>query len=122
MQKQGMELRLLKAITIAPSQSRIIPIVIEQNAPYFGESIAVDITFASGDTSQAIPISIPINQRHSKPPERHFLKATFFFANALPSPFIAIPPITVGKAPPILALRELLSELRLLGLMYPLAR
>ncbi|KAF8876046.1 hypothetical protein CPB84DRAFT_1838726 [Gymnopilus junonius] len=103
----GIELGLLKMITIAPSQTRIVPITIEQNAPYFGESIALDMTFTSDDGFHVISVSVPVNQHQLKLVERQFFIATFFFADALPSPFIIIPPANAEKdrkTPTILAL------------------
>ncbi|PPQ74189.1 hypothetical protein CVT26_004486 [Gymnopilus dilepis] len=104
----GLELKLLNTITIAPSQTRVIPIEIIQSAPYFDlKDIVIELTFVSENISHVVPISIPINHLQQKASERQSFTATFFYANATPSRFIAIPPFTQGtggNALPILAL------------------
>ena len=110
-ESQGLELKLLNTITIAPSQTRVIPIEIIQSAPYFDlKDIVIELTFVSENISHVVPISIPINHLQQKASERQSFTATFFYANATPSRFIAIPPFTQGtggNALPILALRKL---------------
>ncbi|KDR81373.1 hypothetical protein GALMADRAFT_263657 [Galerina marginata CBS 339.88] len=105
--EQGMTLQLRTKVKIAPSQTRVLPISIEQSLPYFGENVAVNVTLVCGDSVHTISVIIPIIHRQLSTPERQSIKGTFFFANSTPSAFIAIPPRTsehTEKAPPILTL------------------
>ncbi|KAJ3508201.1 hypothetical protein NLJ89_g5882 [Agrocybe chaxingu] len=51
------------SFTIAPSQTRILPVRIHQTTPFFGETITFDLTLESGTDSQILSISMPITQR-----------------------------------------------------------
>lgn len=106
--KQGMTLTIKDKLIIAPSQTRIVPINVQQSLPFYGENLEFTLSLVSGDISKELPISIPIIQHDLLEPGRRLIKGTFFFANSMPSAFIVVPPTNLDNltsAPPILALR-----------------
>ncbi|PPQ78159.1 hypothetical protein CVT25_015492 [Psilocybe cyanescens] len=105
--KQGMTLTIKDKLIIAPSQTRIVPINVQQSLPFYGENLEFTLSLVSGDISKELPISIPIIQHDLLEPGRRLIKGTFFFANSMPSAFIVVPPTNLDNltsAPPILAL------------------
>ena len=122
---------------IAPSQTRIIPIKLEQTAQYFGNLLTLNIRLveyspipdlARNDTGRTITLSVVLNIRHVQlwsTSSWEALRATFFFASTHPTYFLAKPPIhpiSDGKIQiPILALRKLfiLSHSYLCLLIWP---
>ncbi|CAA7270176.1 unnamed protein product [Cyclocybe aegerita] len=96
------------SFTIAPSQTRILPLRIHQTTPFFGETIIFDLTLESGTDSQILSISMPVTQRRLREiTGRQVLKGSFFFASSMPSSFLTMPPpmTNVSSAyPPMLAL------------------
>jgi hypothetical protein len=101
-------LRLRDRFTIAPSQTRVIPIVIEQTAPFRDDSIQLHLLLTSGHISRNISVVIPVVHKKWSPSERHALKGTFFFSASNPSAFITVPPTLEPPRQqlPILALRS----------------
>jgi len=103
-----MNLRLRDRFTIAPSQTRVIPIVIEQTAPFKDDSIQLHLLLTSGQISRKLSLIIPVIHKNWGSSERQALKGTFFFTSN-PSAFIAVPPMLEPPRQqlPILALRWL---------------
>ena len=101
-------LRLRDRFTIAPSQTRVIPIVIEQTAPFKDDSIQLRLLLISGQISRKLSAVIPVVHKKWGPSERQALKGTFFFSTSNPSAFIALPPMLEPPRQqlPILALRS----------------
>ncbi|KAF8803609.1 hypothetical protein BYT27DRAFT_7109472 [Phlegmacium glaucopus] len=103
---KGISLRLRDRFTIAPSQTRVIPIVIEQTAPFKDDSIQLHLSLTSGQISQKLSVIIPVVHKNWGSSERQALKGTFFFLTSNPSAFIALPPMLEPprQQSPILAL------------------
>ncbi|KAF8163069.1 Alpha/Beta hydrolase protein, partial [Crassisporium funariophilum] len=92
---EGISLVLRDSITIAPSQTRVVPIYIDQTASYRDEVLHLEITMASHEASQTLSVTIPITHRKAWPYfERQALRGTFFFAKSTPSVFLAVPPMS----------------------------
>ena len=109
---QGISLRLLRETRIAPTQTRIIPLRIVQSEPFTAKELHINVQVVSGASIAIISVSLPINH-HSRWTSSSFtpLKASYFFAESMPTSFVALPPIkhnNDGPRPPILALRWLL--------------
>ncbi|KAF8964119.1 hypothetical protein BDZ97DRAFT_1758215 [Flammula alnicola] len=88
--------------------TRVLSISISQSAPFFGETIELDISLASGNLSEIISVSIPVTHHVLYSSERQAFKGSFLFQGSMPSVFLAIPPTikTSAQSPPILALRR----------------
>jgi hypothetical protein len=104
-----MDLKLpAKQTVIAPLQTRIVPLFIDQSAPFVDEVIEFDILLKSGHLVEKLSLSIPITNRFLTSLERRALKGTFVWAGSSASTFLAIPPAidNAEQTPPILTLRE----------------
>jgi hypothetical protein len=93
--------------TIAPSQTRLIPIIIEQTAPFEDDSIQLHLLLTSGPITRHLSVIIPVIHKKWGLSQRQALKGTFFFSTSNPSAFIAVPPMLEPPRQqlPILALR-----------------
>jgi hypothetical protein len=93
--------------TIAPSQTRVIPVVIEQTAPFRDNNIQSHLLLTSGQISRNLSVIIPVVHKKWGSSQRQALKGTFFFSTSNPSAFIAVPPMLEPPRQqlPILALR-----------------
>ncbi|KAF8197391.1 hypothetical protein BJ912DRAFT_1078312, partial [Pholiota molesta] len=103
----GMDLKLpAKQTVIAPLQTRIVPLFIDQSAPFVDEVIEFDILLKSGHLVEKLSLSIPITNRFLASLERRALKGTFVWAGSSASTFLAIPPAVdnAEQTPPILTL------------------
>ena len=100
-------MRLRDMFTIAPSQTRVIPVVIEQTAPFRDDSIHLHLLLTSGQISRNLSVNIPVVHKKWGSSERQALKGTFFFSTSNPSAFITVPPMLEPPQQqlPILALR-----------------
>lgn len=106
---QGIQVRLLRETRIAPSQTRIVPLVITQTEPFSESSIALEVTASNSQQQVVLSVSLPIKHiplwdASSFTP----IISTYFFSTSTPTAFVAIPPKeqAVGEAlPPLLFLR-----------------
>jgi len=100
---------------VAPSQVRVVPLVILQHHIFRGDLLDVIVTIAYGsDQELEMAVSLPIKQRNStEAPEHVAFKATYLYNSAMPTAFLAIPPVNHPQksSPPILALRQFLMPL-----------
>ena len=108
---KAIKLSLRRKSRIAPSQMRIVPVQISQNAPFYANELHVEITMVSDGISKAVAVSIPIRNLTLGNPSA--IKATYFYGHSMPTAFIAIPPsLHVERSHPIiLALRQYSSTL-----------
>ncbi|KAL5490095.1 hypothetical protein ACEPAI_4928 [Sanghuangporus weigelae] len=112
----NISLSILDRQVIAPSQTRIVPILIKQTGNYDGRTLSFNITLSENpkqsDASESASVSIPVtlSLRQLRPwTSLSFepIRATFFFAKTHPTYFLAKPPKATrddGYPIPILAL------------------
>jgi hypothetical protein len=107
---QGLHIRLLSAISLAPTQTRIIALELVQIKAYHGDGLEVTIELESGVHTAAITTVLPVKHHlHLGALNGPAIKATYFFAGTMPTAFLAIPPTAqnqVEPKPPLLSLRE----------------
>jgi len=103
---EAVRLGLKHTIRLAKGQTRLLPLEISQITPFFGDEIAVDVHLESAQGAQILPITLPV--KHWEGPRA--IRASFFFANSIPSIFCAIPPPVNTDTPsiPVVALRNYL--------------
>jgi len=103
-------LTVLQPVTIAPTQTRIIPIVISQQEAFFEQHIVFDIVLESADSRFDL-LSVAIQVKHHASlgsqdrEERTVVQGTYLYAHSMPTAFLALPPKSGSNGPPILALR-----------------
>lgn len=106
-------------IKIAPSQLRVVPLIISQDNPFYGNELGVTVTvFCESGQEQHILISLPVKQQSTaRSHDLRAFKATYFFGDAMPTAFLAIPPIGQPRIshPPVLALRNYTSDASLMN-------
>lgn len=107
---KGLSLKLQLEISIAPSQTRIVPLLISQNMPFYGLELKVEITMISAEgATRIVPISLPVNQLNRWTASAYKpIIATYFYSSSMPTAFVVVPPILHNSGtsqPPILALR-----------------
>ncbi|KXN90500.1 hypothetical protein AN958_04172 [Leucoagaricus sp. SymC.cos] len=105
---QELELRLKQSTRIAPSQLRVVPLIVFQHRPFYSSSLEMVATAIteSGDELQ-IHLTLPITQRNTASVYEHVaLMATYLFGTSMPTAFTAIPPVNKpqNSNPPVLAL------------------
>ncbi|KIM87649.1 hypothetical protein PILCRDRAFT_815224 [Piloderma croceum F 1598] len=102
-------LHLLSETRIAPTQTRIVPLRIIQSKQFLAKELRINVTAVSDTfTPTLISLSFPIHH-HSKWTSSSFkpIKASYFFAESMPTPFVVLPPRQPNDGeprPPILAL------------------
>ncbi|KAL5532933.1 hypothetical protein ACEPAF_4707 [Sanghuangporus sanghuang] len=104
-------LSILDRQVIAPSQTRVVPILIKQTGKYDGRTLSFNITLSENpkqnDASEPASVSIPVtlSLRQLRLWNRlafESIRATFFFASSHPTYFLAKPPkATRSDASPI---------------------
>ncbi len=108
---------------IAPTQTRVVPVRITQNASVAFRQLSLDLYLVSGGASETLRVTLPV-VRHALwnaivyPTDG--IKASYFFAAAMSTAFIVKPPQEPNSGeprPPILALRKLAFTLRSLHLL-----
>uniref|UniRef100_A0A8H8CMV3 Peptidase S9 prolyl oligopeptidase catalytic domain-containing protein n=1 Tax=Psilocybe cubensis TaxID=181762 RepID=A0A8H8CMV3_PSICU len=103
----GLSLVVQDGFTIAPSQTRVVPVIIKQTLPFYGDSLEFTLLLTSDRASKNLSVSIPLVHHDMKTVGSISIKASYFFASSMPTAFIAISPpsrSTIKKAPPIMAL------------------
>ncbi|KDQ60583.1 hypothetical protein JAAARDRAFT_76873 [Jaapia argillacea MUCL 33604] len=107
-QSDAIEISHLKKMRLAPTQTRVIPLEISQSKPFTGTELHVDLIVTCGDSSTVVSATIPIKQHSMWTVSRYsVIKASYFFAESNPTPFLVIPPAQPNDGeprPPILAL------------------
>jgi len=104
-----MTLTIQRPTVIAPSQTRVVPLLLSLHDLFHLPTIGVDLAVISNEgVTKTIAVKIPVNHHgrwtpsFSKP-----IKATYFYSPSIPTAFLAVPPVlrTLGEThPPILAL------------------
>ncbi|KAH6918772.1 hypothetical protein BKA70DRAFT_28649 [Coprinopsis sp. MPI-PUGE-AT-0042] len=109
-QPEALDVSLLRETRIAPSQSRIVPIQINQTAPFVNDSVELVLKYKldSGETWNA-NVSLAINHlsQWSGGIARQQILGSFFFAGSTPSLFASLPPTSPQLKtlnPPVVAL------------------
>ena len=117
---QGLNLELMHETRLAPTQTRILPVVLTQTEEFHGSHLFIDLTAVVSASSQiVITITLPIKQFTLW--ETHhfdFITATYFYATSIPTAFVAIPPKLPNDGaalPPLLDLRKFHRSLKLLS-------
>jgi len=106
-----MELRLKQSTIIAPTQSRTIPVSIQQSEPFYGDTIEVEIVLVAGPVTERVTACLAVVHKAFDSQEHKWVQGTFFFADSMPSLFQAIIPavtqtLNTNNVFPILALRS----------------
>ncbi|KAF9475666.1 hypothetical protein BDN70DRAFT_996247 [Pholiota conissans] len=91
---------------IAPLQTRVIALYLEQSAPFMAKEIDFNVMLQSGSLIENLSLSIPISQRRLSSLRDQPLKGTFLLARTSASAFLAVSPTfdNIAQTPPILAL------------------
>lgn len=107
-----MSLSLLQKQRLAPSQTRVVPIIINQLKVFQKPILQLSITLFNSQTSSEVTLFPTLDIRHwsswDDVAEYKAIQATYFLADT-PVPYQAIPPLLPNHGlpkPPILALRE----------------
>ena len=124
---KNLQVTLINKQTIAPSQTRIVPLKLEQTDKFLEESLELHVKLvehsshlARDPLGRTEELSVTLNIRQLKlwdSSSWDAIRATFFFASTHPTYFLTTPPILPTKGvlvPPILALREFLLYIILL--------
>lgn len=108
--RQSLGVELLQKIRLAPTQTRILPIRITQTKPISQSHIEIKVIAVSSGPTFAVHARIPIRTLSSwKEDSFQPVRGTYFFANSMPTAFLAIPPVHPNAErilPPVLALRK----------------
>ena len=111
---KGVNLSLLHEVIIAPSQTRIVPVLLSQSEAFMGDKLLLEMMLFSNasDSSEEVAllsVEVVIRQiSHWESKDLQAIKATYLYAGSQPTAFLAVPPIlrTNGSAEnPVLALR-----------------
>ncbi|KAH8829622.1 hypothetical protein DL96DRAFT_1792502 [Flagelloscypha sp. PMI_526] len=93
-------LSLLSQTSLAPSQTRVIPISIAQKAPFLGHSLNFTLLgeTLSGSKNFEVPVSLHISRLTLADTDSPWslissVKGTHFYADTMPSIYYAIPPL-----------------------------
>ena len=109
-------LELLSEIQIAPTQTRIVPLTIDQRAPISSRELRLSVDVECSDVTQVVTVVLPVKQLkrwdalHYEP-----IEGTYLFATCIPTLFLSLPPQYPAEhkhLPAILALRKSLIALR----------
>lgn len=101
-------------IRLAPTQTRILPLKLTQNYPLPPSitTIPLKITLISATSTDKTVVEVELTVSHvsGKEGENVKIKASYFYAESMPSNFVVLPPLenTGGKGGPgpvVLALR-----------------
>ncbi|KAJ6500423.1 hypothetical protein C8R45DRAFT_67979 [Mycena sanguinolenta] len=108
----GFAVELLRPTTLAPSQTRIIPLRIIQAAQFTRPTLSIKLTLTSSDTNKTLMLSATHSVKHLPAWSTGNLSAisgTYFYAQEMPTVFSAFPPLLENiehqtPQPPILCL------------------
>ncbi|KAJ8699615.1 hypothetical protein PTI98_002711 [Pleurotus ostreatus] len=103
-------LRLKQETHLAPSQTRIIPIVIEQHSAFCGGELRIRVRAQGQSTLYPSTVSVTVPIKHLEGwdgkdrPKLYSIKASYFYAHSMPTNFVVVPPLyrnegEVSKAP-----------------------
>ncbi|KAL4262942.1 Peptidase S9 prolyl oligopeptidase catalytic domain-containing protein [Pleurotus pulmonarius] len=107
---KAITLRLKEETHLAPSQTRVLPIVIEQNSDFHEDELRIRVWAQGQSTRYPTTVSITIPVKHLKGwggndrPKLYSIKASYFYAHSMPTNFMVVPPLrrnegVVSKAP-----------------------
>ncbi|KAJ7684731.1 hypothetical protein DFH06DRAFT_1277353 [Mycena polygramma] len=106
----AISVELLRNTTIAPSQTRIVPLRIVQKAPFREALFEVKLTLTS-DTAKDLTLTVPLAVKHlpSWSANLSAITGSYFYAKEMPTAFSAFPPLLENvkgqePQPPILCL------------------
>jgi hypothetical protein len=108
----GFSVELLRSTTIAPSQTRIVPLRMVQTAQFTKSTLGMKITLTS-DSNKTSTLSVALPLKHLPRWSANTLSAitgSYFYAQEMPTAFSAFPPLFENinhqkPQPPILCLR-----------------
>ncbi|KAI1790745.1 hypothetical protein LXA43DRAFT_973466 [Ganoderma leucocontextum] len=106
---ENLAVSLLQKTRIAPTQTRVIPVVFGQTGPFYSDELEVMLTVESGGSEGEVYVTIPV-QQHTQWSADNIpaggIKATFFYGSSMPAAFLVVPPEEPRDVPlpPILAL------------------
>ncbi|KAF9532428.1 hypothetical protein CPB83DRAFT_891154 [Crepidotus variabilis] len=106
---EGIQLSLPSTVDIAPTQTRTVPILVNQDRPFFTEHLSFELVLKSDDASITLSVTLPIVHHTSITYQQgsQVVEATYLSENAAPLAFLAVSPSTPNNHepdPPILAL------------------
>ncbi|KAJ7043274.1 hypothetical protein C8F04DRAFT_1074310 [Mycena alexandri] len=108
----GFDVELLRNTTIAPSQTRIVPLHIVQTAPFRKSTLTIKLTLSSETQTKPLTLSASLPVKHLPAWSTNNLSAimgSYFYAQEMPTLFVAFPPLldnikNQNSQPPILCL------------------
>ncbi|KAJ7771786.1 hypothetical protein B0H16DRAFT_1772103, partial [Mycena metata] len=108
----GLDVELLRSTTIAPSQTRIVPLRIVQTARFTKSALHIKLTLSSETQTKPMTLSVSLPVKHLPAWSTNNLSAimgSYFYAQEMPTLFAAFPPLLENlenqePQPPILAL------------------
>lgn len=107
---KGLVLQLQRKTSIAPSQMRIIPLLIVQETAYDQPKLQIELTVVSNAGVTKV-LNVVLDIRHLSiwtVSTYSPITATYFYSNSMPTAFVVVPPIYPNPREPwrhILALR-----------------
>ncbi|KAI0085425.1 hypothetical protein BDY19DRAFT_896611 [Irpex rosettiformis] len=97
---KSFKLRLLENTRIAPGQTRIVPLTVDQQDRFTEESIELEVHLTSSSGSKtAIQITLKprqVSQWDTGSNEYQTFIATYFYATSTPTAFVTVPPKQTG--------------------------
>jgi hypothetical protein len=113
-----------QSFSIAPLQTRIVPVFLTQTAPFDGTELIFNIrAISENGRTETLSITLPVKHHASASiSDGEILKGSFLFASSSPSLFLATPPMFKEEKPlpPVLALRKSVRILRIPLMKAPL--
>ncbi|KAM5531823.1 hypothetical protein V8D89_014522 [Ganoderma adspersum] len=105
---ENLTVSLLEKSRIAPTQTRVIPVILAQTGPVYLDELEIILTLKSGDSESEVYVTIPLAhhpQWSSESVPASGIKATFFYGTSMPAAFLVAPP----KEPPAVPLPPILA-------------
>ncbi|KAF7338633.1 Transmembrane protein [Mycena venus] len=108
----GFDVQLLRPTTLAPSQTRIVPLRIVQSGRYTRASLGIRLTLTEAESNKTLALSITLPVKHHpawSTGNLSTITGTYFYAQEMPTAFSAFPPLRENAEhedpkPPILCL------------------
>lgn len=110
-----MTVHLVQETRVAPSQTRIIPILLTQATEFSASALPLELSILSADRTTQLHIDLPVTHIPKWGASTFTpMVSTYFFAETTPTAFVAVPPkeSNHGKAlPPLMFLRTSSQQL-----------
>ena len=91
--QKDIDIRLFQQTRLAPSQTRIIPIILNQVSQFTESTLRLEVKAASGGREQTLWVDLPVKQLPVwNASDFAPIISTYFFAESSPTAFVAIPP------------------------------